>query len=87
MFPVSNSSQTIIDCFLEATHKLGISFNGTKCNLFSKESVWKIETQNENYIAEKLILATKQPKNMGDATNLWSRHRPVPSYLHLILKI
>jgi predicted flavoprotein YhiN len=31
-------------------------------SLFKKETVWKIETQNENYLAEKLILIRKQPK-------------------------
>ena len=60
MFPVSNSSQTIIDCFLKATEKLGIAvLTGQSVqSIFKKESVWKIETQSENYLAQKLILAT-----------------------------
>jgi pyruvate/2-oxoglutarate dehydrogenase complex dihydrolipoamide dehydrogenase (E3) component len=33
-------------------------------SIFKKESVWKIETQNENYIAEKLILATGSNPNI-----------------------
>ncbi|MBF4473337.1 NAD(P)/FAD-dependent oxidoreductase [Flavobacterium sp. HJJ] len=60
MFPVSNSSQTIIDCFVKATQKLGIKvFTGQSVqSIFKKDNFWKIETQNENYIAEKLVLAT-----------------------------
>jgi predicted Rossmann fold flavoprotein len=64
MFPVSNSSQTIIDCFLKATEKLGISvLTGQSVqSIFNTEvsgdRFWKIETQNETYIVEKMILAT-----------------------------
>ena len=60
MFPVSNSSQTIIDCFLEATRKLGIAvLTGQSVqSVFKKDNFWKIETQKENYITQKLILAT-----------------------------
>lgn len=60
MFPVSNSSQTIIDCFIQASQKLGIEIltGQSVQSIFKKENFWKIETQNENYIAEKLILAT-----------------------------
>lgn len=60
MFPVSNSSQTIIDCFLKATEKLGIKvlIGQSVQSIFKSEKHWKIDTQNENYAAEKLILAT-----------------------------
>ncbi|MGL3000152.1 NAD(P)/FAD-dependent oxidoreductase [Flavobacterium sp. RSSB_23] len=60
MFPVSNSSQTIIDCFLKATQKLGIKvLTGQSVqSIFKKDNYWKIDTQNQNYLAEKLILAT-----------------------------
>ena len=68
MFPVSNSSQTIIDCFLKATDKLGIKvLTGQSVqSIFKKDDCWKIDTQNENYITEKLILATgSNPKIWG----------------------
>ena len=60
MFPVSNSSQTIIDCFQDATKKLGISVltNQSVQSIFKKDAFWKVETQSETYITEKLILAT-----------------------------
>jgi thioredoxin reductase len=50
-----------------ATTKLGIKvLTGQSVqSIFKKENVWKIETQNENYITEKLILATgSNPKKM-----------------------
>ena len=68
MFPVSNSSQTIIDCFLKATDKLGIKIltGQSVQSIFKKDDCWKIDTQNENYISEKLILATgSNPKIWG----------------------
>ena len=60
MFPVSNSSQTIIDCFLKATEKLGIKvLTGQSVqSIFKKENHWKIDTQTDNYAAEKLVMAT-----------------------------
>ena len=60
MFPTSNSSQTIIDCFINLTSKLGIKIitGQSVQSIFNKENLWKIDTQNESYIAEKLILTT-----------------------------
>ncbi|RTY81849.1 NAD(P)/FAD-dependent oxidoreductase [Flavobacterium sp. ZB4P23] len=90
MFPVSNSSQTIIDCFLTATQKLGITvLTGQSVqSIFKKENEWKIETQTENYLAEKLILATgSNPKvwemlqNFGHAVV-----SPVPSLFTFNIK-
>jgi predicted Rossmann fold flavoprotein len=90
MFPISNSSQTIIDCFLEATKKLGISVltNQSVQSIFKKDSHWKIETQSETYLSEKLILATgSNPKvwemlqNFGHAVV-----SPVPSLFTFNIK-
>jgi predicted flavoprotein YhiN len=63
MFPVSNSSQTIIECFLTPLKTRNRSLDRTKRTVsIQKETVWKIETQNENYLVEKLILAGSNPK-------------------------
>jgi predicted Rossmann fold flavoprotein len=90
MFPVSNSSQTIINCFLQATTKLGIKvLTGQSVqSIFKKENVWKIETQTENYISEKLILAT------GSNPKIWEMLQshghaivsPVPSLFTFNIK-
>ena len=67
MFPVSNSSQTIIDCLVNTTQKLGIKVLTSQSvqSIFKKEFYWKIDTQNQNYQAEKLIVAT------GSNTKIW----------------
>jgi predicted flavoprotein YhiN len=78
-------SQTIIDCFLKATQKkLELS---VKNNLFSKEKVWKIETQTENYLVEKLILATGSNPKFGKCFRILSRScHPVPSLFTFNIK-
>ena len=90
MFPVSNSSQTIIDCFQEATKKLGIAVltNQSVQSIFKKDTLWKVETQSETYLSEKLILATgSNPKvwemlqNFGHAII-----SPVPSLFAFNIK-
>jgi len=90
MFPVSNSSQTIIDCFQDATKKLGIAvlMNQSVQSIFKKDTLWKVETQSETYLSEKLILATgSNPKvwemlqNFGHAVV-----SPVPSLFTFNIK-
>src|SRR5690606_19341067 len=58
--PISDSSQTIIDCFTNATKKLGIPIltGQSVQSVFKSGNVWKIDTQNQNYSCQKLIMAT-----------------------------
>lgn len=90
MFPVSNSSQTIIDCFLQATQKLGITvLTGQSVqSIFKKDNFWKIETQNENYIAEKLILATGSNPKIWEMLQTFGHAiiNPVPSLFTFNIK-
>ena len=83
MFPVSNSSQTIIDCFINATQKLGIAvITGQSVqSIFKKDSFWKIETQSETYIVEKLVLATGSNPKMWELLQSFGHAivTPVPS--------
>ena len=74
MFPVSNSSQTIIDCFVSETQKYGIQVltNHSVQSIFKADDYWKVETNHENFACQKLILTTgSNPKiwemlqNMG----------------------
>ncbi|MDO5607166.1 MAG: NAD(P)/FAD-dependent oxidoreductase [Capnocytophaga sp.] len=60
VFPASNSSQTIIDCFTDTAHRLGIS-------LFKKQNItriepategWKVSSDNDTFLSEKLVIAT-----------------------------
>jgi len=90
MFPVSNSSQTIIDCFLQATQKLGITvLTGQSVqSIFKKDNFWKIETQNENYITEKLILATGSNPKIWEMLQTFGHAivNPVPSLFTFNIK-
>ena len=94
LFPVSNSSQTIIDCFINATQKLGISvLTGQSVqSIFntevSGEKLWKIETQTENYLAEKLILATGSNPKIWDLIQDFGHSivAPVPSLFTFNIK-
>ncbi|MFE3847271.1 NAD(P)/FAD-dependent oxidoreductase [Flavobacterium sp. LB3P45] len=90
MFPVSNSSQTIIDCFLKATQKLGIAvLTGQSVqSIFKKEHEWKIETQTENYLAEKLILATGSNPKVWEMLQSFGHAvvSPVPSLFTFNIK-
>jgi len=90
MFPVSNSSQTIIDCFLKATQKLGITvLTGQSVqSIFKKDAFWKIDTQTENYITEKLILATGSNPKIWDMLQTFGHAiiSPVPSLFTFNIK-
>ena len=90
MFPVSNSSQTIIDCFMNATQKLGIAvLTGQSVqSIFKKENHWKIDTQNETYLTEKLILATGSNPKIWDLLQQFGHAviSPVPSLFTFNIK-
>ncbi len=94
MFPVSNSSQTIIDCFLKTTQQLGITvLTGQSVQSIynpeiSGENLWKIETQNENYLVEKLVLATGSNPKIWELLQTYGHAivNPVPSLFTFNIK-
>lgn len=90
MFPVSNSSQTIIDCFIQATRKLGITvLTGQSVqSIFKKDNFWKIETQTENYITQKLVLATGSNPKIWEMLHTQGHAivNPVPSLFTFNIK-
>lgn len=90
MFPVSNSSQTIIDCFQDATKKFGISVltNQSVQSIFKKDALWKVETQSETYITEKLILATGSNPKIWEMLQTFGHAivSPVPSLFTFNIK-
>ena len=83
MFPVSNSSQTIIDCFLKATQKLKIDIltNHSVQELYKTENHWKLTTTQEVFTCEKIVMASgSNPKMWELLQNLGhSIIEPVPS--------
>ncbi|WP_417213155.1 NAD(P)/FAD-dependent oxidoreductase [Bizionia sp.] len=69
MFPVSNSSQTIIDCFLNEVQKLKInvqySQNVTAIVVQNNSEGFIVSTKDETYQADKLLIAT------GSSVKFW----------------
>lgn len=60
MFPITDSSETIITCFLKATQRLGIKVLTQQSvqALYQSDNYWKIDSQNEQYAAKKVVLTT-----------------------------
>ena len=90
MFPVSNSSQTIIDCFLDATKKFGIDILTRQSvqSIFKNEDYWKVETNHETFACKNLIMTTgSNPKMWEMLQNLGhSVVEPVPSLFTFNIK-
>jgi predicted Rossmann fold flavoprotein len=60
MFPVSDSSQTIIDCFLDAAkkYKIDILTGQSVQSIFRSEDSWKVETNLQTFRCENLVMTT-----------------------------
>ncbi|MCD8529639.1 MAG: aminoacetone oxidase family FAD-binding enzyme, partial [Flavobacterium sp.] len=90
MFPVSNSSQTIIDWFLKAAQKLKIDVltGHSVQELYQGENYWKISTNHEVFSCQKVVMATgSNPKMWELLQNLGhSIIEPVPSLFTFNIK-
>lgn len=90
MFPVSNSSQTIIDCFLKATQKLKIDIltGHSVQELYQGDNYWKISTNQEVFSCQKAIMTTgSNPKIWELLQNLGHTIvEPVPSLFTFNIK-
>lgn len=90
MFPVTDSSETIIDCFLSETVRLGIQLlkNHAVKEIRHTEERWEVFTNQGVFSSEKLVLAT------GSNPKIWQLleklgHRivpPVPSLFTFNIK-
>ncbi len=90
MFPVTDSSQTIIDCFMDAVKKLNIPvLTGESIqSLYKSETHWKIETNKEVFLAEHLVMATGSNPKMWDMLAEFGHTivSPVPSLFTFNIK-
>jgi len=68
MFPVTDSSETIIDCFLSETRRLGIEvLTGQPVkNIWKENEYWCIESIKTNFTCDKLVIATGSNPKMWD---------------------
>ncbi|MCF7567168.1 NAD(P)/FAD-dependent oxidoreductase [Sabulilitoribacter arenilitoris] len=83
MFPESNSSQTIIDCFLNEAkkYKVEILYNHVVKSIQNEENIWKLNTNQGDFLSEKLLITTgSNPKiwKLLEALN-HTISEPVPS--------
>ena len=60
MFPVTDSSQTIIDCFLNAAKKYNIEIltGQSVQSLYQAEDSWKVETHHQTFRCKNVVLTT-----------------------------
>ena len=90
MFPTTDSSQTIIDCFLGLTHKLKIDvLTGQSVqSLFHGDNYWKVETHHETYSCQKLIMTTGSNPKIWDMLTEPGHNivSPVPSLFTFNIK-
>ncbi len=90
MFPVSNSSQTIIDCFLDAVKKLKIDVltNHSVQELYKTDVHWKVTTLQGVFACQKIVMASgSNPKMWELLQNLGHRIvAPVPSLFTFNIK-
>ena len=70
VFPLSNDSQTIIDCLVSETQRLGVQVlkNSAVKELkkLQKDEGWQVTTKNKHYQATKLLVTT------GSSSKIWS---------------
>ena len=83
VFPVSNNSQTIIDCFLNEVKRLNIKvlYNHSVKSISLENNEWLINTNRQDFNCSKLLVATgSNPKiwNLMDQLN-HTIINPVPS--------
>lgn len=83
MFPVSNSSQTIIDCFLKEAkkHNVEIIYSSGVKSIVSKDGIWELQTSDITYYAGKVVMATGSSSKMWDVMEELGHNiiKPVPS--------
>ena len=90
MFPVSDSSQTIIDCFVAETERLDVRVikNRSVQSIERRGTKWNVETATDVFLCDKLVVATgSNPKIWKLMENLGHKIvPPVPSLFTFNIK-
>lgn len=68
MFPESDSSETIIDCFEKATQDLGIDILTSQSvqSIYKTETDFKVQTKTDTFLAEKVVVTTGSNPKMWE---------------------
>ena len=90
VFPESNSSQTIIDCFLEKTKALGIPvLKNHGVNSIKKQGdSWLVTTKEQQFVCDAVVMAAGSSKKVWELSKVL-RHSiisPVPSLFTFNIK-
>ena len=90
VFPVSNTSQTIIDCFINEANRLNIQilYNHSVKSISKKGDNWLVNTDNSDFCCSKILVTTgSNPKiwNIMDQLN-HTIIKPVPSLFSFDIK-
>lgn len=91
MFPITDSSKTIIDCFLNEAHKhqVEVNYSQNVLKIILKDNLgFEIETKTDRYFCNKLLIAT------GSSAKFWNLienlghtiTKPVPSLFTFDIK-
>ena len=90
MFPISNSSQTIVDCFLNEAekHHVEVLYNHSVKSIQNENNLWKLKTSEDDFSTEKLLIATgSNPKIWNLLKALYHTvSQPVPSLFTFNIK-
>lgn len=84
MFPVTNQSQTIIDCFLREAeeHRIEIKLQAEVRSIISKDKIFVLDVNGEEIIARKVLVATggyPSSESYGWLRKLVPIIEPIPS--------
>ncbi|GAA0871827.1 NAD(P)/FAD-dependent oxidoreductase [Gangjinia marincola] len=90
VFPTSNSSQTIIDCFLDKTKELNIEVHkGCGVNYIEpQEDQWIVHTKDKDYTCDAVVMAAGSSKKTWELAQTLGHSivTPVPSLFTFNIK-
>lgn len=90
IFPESNSSQSIIDCFLNTAKDLGIEIlkNTGVVSINKQDDFWTIDTKEQNFSCNQLVVAAGSSKPMWKLLTALGHKiiEPVPSLFTFNIK-
>ncbi len=71
VFPEANTSQAIINCFQKAVEKLNIKVLTSQnvTSFYQQDENWVINTKNDKFIADKLVVAAGSSKKIWELSN------------------
>jgi len=83
IFPVSNNSQTIIDCFLNEVkkNKIGVLYKHSVKSLEKNNGSWVLDTNEKKFSANKVLVSTGSSRAMWNMLEKLNHNiiEPVPS--------